>query len=135
MITTTSTTTTRMPRTTRRISARPARGTRATQQLLAVAIAPSVALAPATPADEPTRLRVHIAWLSGQVEDVDANVASMTHTYSEMGEQSDWTDARLPQLDETISFWKNRYEALLSQLRDARARLMSLQAQASPATA
>lgn len=80
---------------------------------------------------EVVHLKNHIAWLQGQVEDVDANVASLTHDYCDLGERSAWRDPSLPQRDETIRFWTNRLTALRSQLRDARARLLSLQAQAS----
>ena len=77
---------------------------------------------------EVTHLRTHLTWLSGQMRDVDDNLASLKHTYAEMGERSDWADPRLAQLDETIRFWDNRLAALRAQLRDARAYLMSFQA-------
>lgn len=74
----------------------------------------------------------HLRWLQGQARDVDENVADLTHTACQMGEASDWQDARLPQLDETISFWQGRYEALCAQMRDARALYVHLLVTASP---
>ncbi len=63
--------------------------------------------------------------------DVDANVESLTHTYVMMGDASDWSDARLPELDETITFWRNRYLALAHQLAAARRLFTHLMAQST----
>lgn len=72
--------------------------------------------------------RQQIAWLRTQIQDVDTNLADLVRTANRIGDASDWRDPRLSALDETISFWRNRYRGLCNQRRDAQARLISLQA-------
>lgn len=104
------------------------------------AVAASV---PATPAEAPERTerteitacRARITHLRAQAQDIDDDVASLTHTACEMGEASDWCDARLPALNEEISFWQGRYRALLAQITGERARLITLLSEVAQDTA
>ena len=70
--------------------------------------------------------RQRITRLRNQAQVIDDDVASMRHTACQMGEASDWQDTRLPALDETITFWVNRYRAVLAQITSERARLITL---------
>lgn len=86
-----------------------------------------------SPVNPMAQCRAQIAWLDTQARDVDDNLASLTHTACQIGEASAWHDPRLPALDETIAFWRNRLRGLYAQRRGAQARLVSLQA-TTPAT-
>lgn len=90
----------------------------------------AVTLRSAPPSATPSAIaacRQQIKWLGGQMQDVDTNLADLVRTANRMGEASDWRDPRLPALDETITFWRNRYCGLCDQRRDAQARLIRLQ--------
>lgn len=71
------------------------------------------------PAEQPTPVTPvarQLTWLKREASDVEENLASLTHTAVQIGEASGWRDARLPQIDETIHYWKGRYLALTRQI-------------------
>lgn len=85
----------------------------------------------ATQATQATQAKQRLDWLKREASDVEANIASLTHTAVQMGEASAWQDARLPQIDETIHYWRGRYLALTRQISAQGAQVARLVAAAA----
>lgn len=52
-----------------------------------------------------------------EVFDIRQNVDSLTADYLALGEESNWTDERLDDLEEKIDFWTARANQLAAQAR------------------
>lgn len=71
---------------------------------------------PVASATQDTQAAHQLTWLKREASDVEQNLASLTHTACQIGEASGWRDARLPQIDVAIHYWKSRYLALTRQI-------------------